>query len=242
MAFRVGAPRPPQRPSPTPRRPFRPGRAFGGGGGVWGRALHRPLRQASPGKARPGGGGLFGASVVRALRRFRREGVENVRIYHGEGAFALRNLVPPRSVLEVIVNFPDPWPKKRHQENRLLQRGFFRKLSTRLVEGGRLLLTTDHEGYFRFALEEALSDGALPGGNPPAPAPPPHDQVRGEVEGRRPPLLPRGLHQRGRGPCPLAPPKEVPHGPRPSGRPLTGTPDPFPSPRASPWKGGWRCS
>ncbi|GAA6733243.1 tRNA (guanosine(46)-N7)-methyltransferase TrmB [Thermus oshimai] len=115
------------------------------------------------------GAEVSSGSVVRALRRFQREGVENVRIYHGEGAFALRNLVPPRSVLEVIVNFPDPWPKKRHQENRLLQRGFFRKLSTRLVEGGRLLLTTDHEEYFRFALEEALSTGLYRVETPPPP-------------------------------------------------------------------------
>lgn len=59
----------------------------------------------------------------------------------------------------MIVNFPDPWPKKRHQERRLLQEAFFRRLSTRLGEGGSLLLTTDHEAYFRFALEEAEKTG-----------------------------------------------------------------------------------
>jgi len=105
------------------------------------------------------GAEVSAGSVLRAYRRMRREGLQNVRLYHGEGPFALRNLVPPGGLDRVIVNFPDPWPKKRHQERRLLQEAFFRRLSTRLVEGGGLLLTTDHEGYFRFALEEAQKTG-----------------------------------------------------------------------------------
>lgn len=114
-------------------------------------------------KAHPGwlflGAEVSAGSVVRALRRLAREGVENVRLYHGQGPFALRNLVPERSLLQVIVNFPDPWPKKRHRGKRLLQEGFFRRLSTRLGEGGALLLTTDHEEYFGFALQEAERTG-----------------------------------------------------------------------------------
>ncbi|WP_038048182.1 tRNA (guanosine(46)-N7)-methyltransferase TrmB [Thermus caliditerrae] len=105
------------------------------------------------------GAEVSATSVLKALRRMRREGIENVRLYQGTGPFALRNLVPPRSLHRVIVNFPDPWPKKRHQERRLLQERFFRRLSTRLQEGGALLLTTDHEAYFRFALEEAERTG-----------------------------------------------------------------------------------
>ncbi|UZX15729.1 tRNA (guanosine(46)-N7)-methyltransferase TrmB [Thermus sp. PS18] len=105
------------------------------------------------------GAEVSAASVLRAYRRLKREGIGNVRLYHGQGPFALRNLVPPGSLRRVIVNFPDPWPKKRHQRKRLLQEGFFRRLSTRLMEGGDLLLTTDHEEYFRFALEEAKRSG-----------------------------------------------------------------------------------
>lgn len=105
------------------------------------------------------GAEVSASSVLRAYRRLRQEGVGNVRLYHGQGTFALRNLVPPGSLRRVIVNFPDPWPKKRHQAKRLSREEFFRKLSIRLVEGGDLLLTTDHEEYFRFALEEAAKTG-----------------------------------------------------------------------------------
>jgi len=105
------------------------------------------------------GAEVSAASLARAWRRMKREGIRNVRLYQGEGAFALRNLCPEDGLLRVYVNFPDPWPKKKHQENRLLKEAFFRLLSTRLAPGGSLLLTTDHEEYLGFALEEAKRTG-----------------------------------------------------------------------------------
>ena len=108
-------------------------------------------------------------SVARALMRFRREGIGNVQVYHGEARFALRNLVAPRSLRRVYVNFPDPWPKAKHEENRLLQQKFFRRLSTRLAEGGELMLTTDHEGYWQFALAEARASQLFAVDTPPPP-------------------------------------------------------------------------
>ena len=105
------------------------------------------------------GAEVSAASLARAWRRIRREGIRNVRLYHGEGTFALRNLFAEESLQRVYVNFPDPWPKKRHQENRLLKEAFFRLLSTRLLPGGSLLLTTDHEEYLDFAREEAKRTG-----------------------------------------------------------------------------------
>jgi tRNA (guanine-N7-)-methyltransferase len=95
------------------------------------------------------------ASVTRAFKRLRREGITTARLYKGHGRFLVRNVVPPRGLHRVYVNFPDPWPRKRHHKNRLLQAGFFRLLSTRLEDGGALRLTTDHAEYFAFALEEA---------------------------------------------------------------------------------------
>lgn len=57
------------------------------------------------------GAEVSAASVLRALRRMRREGLANVRLYHGQGPFALRNLVLPGTLDQVIVNFPTPGPR-----------------------------------------------------------------------------------------------------------------------------------
>lgn len=102
---------------------------------------------------------IAAASISRGVLRMHREKIENVRLFCGDGRTLIRDVLPPESLRRVIVNFPDPWPKERHQHRRLLQRGFFELVSTRLEEGGSLWLTTDHEEYFRFALEEAEQTG-----------------------------------------------------------------------------------
>jgi tRNA (guanine-N7-)-methyltransferase len=109
------------------------------------------------------------ASVSRAFRRMRREGVHTVRIHHGNARFVVRDVLTPSSLHRVIVNFPDPWPRKRHEDNRLLRDGFFRLLSARLEPQGRVLLTTDHAEYFEFACGQAESTGLFDAeeGDPP---------------------------------------------------------------------------
>ncbi len=114
------------------------------------------------------------ASVSRALRRLRREGVARARLYRGDARFLLRNLVPVRGLERVYVNFPDPWPKKKHAGRRLLQPHFFRLLATRLANGGALLLTTDHPEYFEFATAAGKASGLFAV----RPGPPPPETLR----------------------------------------------------------------
>jgi tRNA (guanine-N7-)-methyltransferase len=98
-------------------------------------------------------------SVWRAYRRMLREGISNVRLLRADARFLVRDVIAPRTLARIYVNFPDPWPRKKHLKNRLLQAPFFDLLSTRLRDGGSLLLTTDHKEYFEFALAEAASTG-----------------------------------------------------------------------------------
>ncbi len=97
------------------------------------------------------------ASVSRAFRRIRREAVHTVRIHHGNARFLVRDVVGTGVLHRVYVNFPDPWPRKKHLANRLLRNEFFGLLSDRLEPGGQVLLTTDHAEYFDFACEQAAS-------------------------------------------------------------------------------------
>lgn len=57
-------------------------------------------------------------------------------------------LPPGTSLQEIWVLFPDPWPKKRHHKNRILQVDFLESLASRAGEGTRLYFRTDHAGYF----------------------------------------------------------------------------------------------
>lgn len=99
------------------------------------------------------------SSVVRAYRRIARRKLANVKVFAGTGEFIVRNVIPDGFLERVYVNFPDPWPRRRHQDRRLLSRSFFDLLAHRLSEAGSLLLTTDHEDYMRFACEQAKRTG-----------------------------------------------------------------------------------
>jgi len=100
-------------------------------------------------------------SVWRAFRRMKRCGAANVRLYKGSGRFIVRDVVPESGLRRVYVNFPDPWPRKKHHKNRLLQVPLFRILSSRLEPGGDLLLTTDHPEYFAFSVEQGKASGCF---------------------------------------------------------------------------------
>src|SRR5690625_2856791 len=111
-----------------------------------------------------------GVSVLRALKRMRRDGIGNVALLKGDAQFLLQQLFSAGSLSTITVNFPDPWPKGRHEENRLLRRAFFELAASRLVPHGSILLATDHPGYLEFAREQALASDlyGLGAAEPPA--------------------------------------------------------------------------
>jgi tRNA (guanine-N7-)-methyltransferase len=98
-------------------------------------------------------------SLERAMRRLKREGVRGARIVHGDAPFVLKQLTAPSSIARLVFNFPDPWPKSKHSQHRLLSRTSFERFATRLVERGEIRLTTDDENYAKAADVEALATG-----------------------------------------------------------------------------------
>jgi tRNA (guanine-N7-)-methyltransferase len=100
---------------------------------------------------------IAATSLSRGVGRVRREGLDNVRLLCADARMLVTDMLPERSIHRVYVNFPDPWPKDKHVEKRLLADAFFRVLSTRLVDGGELWLTTDHADYYEFAVAEGTA-------------------------------------------------------------------------------------
>lgn len=85
--------------------------------------------------------------VLKLARRLARSELGNVRLVQAPAEGVLRDVVPPASVAAFWINFPDPWPKKRHLRRRLLRPPVVRMLAERLVPGGDLHVATDHEDY-----------------------------------------------------------------------------------------------
>ncbi len=93
--------------------------------------------------------------VLKMARRLARSELRNVRLLEARGEAVLQELLPEASLAECWINFPDPWPKKRHHRRRLIQPPFLRRLALRLRPEGLLHLATDHVGYAE-AIDAAL--------------------------------------------------------------------------------------
>jgi tRNA (guanine-N7-)-methyltransferase len=76
-------------------------------------------------------------------------GLTNLRVLRLELDYTVRYLLPENSVWRFHLNFPDPWPKRRHHTRRVVDGEFLEAIYRSLVEGGELWVKTDHEGYFQ---------------------------------------------------------------------------------------------
>jgi tRNA (guanine-N7-)-methyltransferase len=83
----------------------------------------------------------------------------NARVMRADSLIVLRNLLPPESVETFYLLFPDPWPKRRHHRRRLVSGDFFSAIWLALIPAGRLLIATDHTGYFLSIQELAKKSG-----------------------------------------------------------------------------------
>lgn len=53
----------------------------------------------------------------------------------------------------IFMLFPDPWPKKRHHKNRMIQPELLSLLRRHIAPEGAFYFRTDHEGYFDWTVE-----------------------------------------------------------------------------------------
>ena len=88
---------------------------------------------------RPGVGHLLLEIEARGLR--------NARVICHDAVEVLTQQVASQSLDEVLILFPDPWPKKRHHKRRLIQPRFVELVADRLRVGGVLHFATDWQPY-----------------------------------------------------------------------------------------------
>jgi tRNA (guanine-N7-)-methyltransferase len=96
--------------------------------------------------------------AVKCARKIRLNALFNARVSICD-ARALLPEIPDRSLDGVCVFFPDPWPKARHEKNRLVRKEFFEVLQKKLKPDGFVWFKTDHEPYFEYGLAAAKECG-----------------------------------------------------------------------------------
>jgi len=91
---------------------------------------------------------LIGDRLDRSKRKSDRAGLKNIAWLHADVRLFLEALPLETRLAEIFLLFSDPWPKRRHWKNRVLQPEFLTTLAARAGEGARFCFRTDHEDYF----------------------------------------------------------------------------------------------
>ena len=85
----------------------------------------------------------------------------NVRAICRDAVEVLQQCIATGALDEVLLYFPDPWPKKRHHKRRIVQPEFVALVADRLRTGGVLRMATDWQPYAEHMLEVASACALL---------------------------------------------------------------------------------
>ena len=73
--------------------------------------------------------------------------LSNISIFHGNVHQLLDEYCPHKSISEIWILFPDPWPKKRHFKRRLINANFFKKIRDFLKKNAIIHIASDSKSY-----------------------------------------------------------------------------------------------
>jgi tRNA (guanine-N7-)-methyltransferase len=96
---------------------------------------------------------FYHKGIQKLINRIRNLGLNNIRVVHGDVRNKIPLLFQDGTLDTIYINFPDPWPKKRHKKRRLIKPELVMLLAQKLAPMGRVCLATDSGTYAREILE-----------------------------------------------------------------------------------------
>ena len=100
----------------------------------------------------------FVNGVAMLLGRIRAAGVSNLAIYPGD-VRDLFDVLPDGCIAKTFLNYPDPWPKRRHLQRRFVNPGYVQALFRVMAPGAEFRVATDIADYVRQTLVEVPKAG-----------------------------------------------------------------------------------
>lgn len=98
--------------------------------------------------------------VAKLIRAVDEKKLENVRLL-ADDVRPLLTALPSASLGRIFVLFPDPWPKKRHWERRIIGPETLPDMARTMRSGGILRCATDHPGYLDWMLYHVRRSSAF---------------------------------------------------------------------------------
>ncbi|QPJ66590.1 MAG: tRNA (guanosine(46)-N7)-methyltransferase TrmB [Candidatus Nitrohelix vancouverensis] len=104
---------------------------------------------------------FYHKGIRKTVTRLEKLKMNNVRIAYGDAREKIPAMFTRGDLSEIFINFPDPWPKKRHAKRRLVKPEMLSILSEKLIQGGRLRLATDCAPYAMEMMEHLEAESTL---------------------------------------------------------------------------------
>lgn len=98
------------------------------------------------------------SGVGRCLNSIHQHDLGNIRLIKHDAIEVMQKMLPAQSLDRVLLFFPDPWHKRRHNKRRIVNQEFRDLLARLLKPGGCLHMATDWQEYAEHMAREMLSD------------------------------------------------------------------------------------
>lgn len=85
--------------------------------------------------------------IGRVISQAFKEQISNLKLFACDAVVVFECAIAQHSLDEVMVLFPDPWPKTKHHKRRLVQTAFVDCIAQKLKSQGKLLMATDWQDY-----------------------------------------------------------------------------------------------
>lgn len=90
---------------------------------------------------------FYHKGIRKVITRINKLQIKNIRIVYGDAREKVPLFFEDGNLDKIYINFPDPWPKKRHYKRRLIKPPFIDMVSSKLVVDGEVRVATDSEPY-----------------------------------------------------------------------------------------------
>jgi tRNA (guanine-N7-)-methyltransferase len=102
----------------------------------------------------------FRNGVAKLLALIEEKALSNIRIHDDDVRYLLEKL-PPASLARIYILYPDPWPKKRHHDRRIVNADTLKQFHALLKPNGLFLFASDIDDYVEWTLRECEEHGGF---------------------------------------------------------------------------------
>jgi tRNA (guanine-N7-)-methyltransferase len=102
----------------------------------------------------------FRNGVAKLLALIEEKAIGNIRIHDDDVRYMLERLAPG-CLSRIYLLYPDPWPKKRHHDRRIVNADTLKQFHSLLKPDGLFLFASDIDDYNEWTLRECREHGGF---------------------------------------------------------------------------------